>query len=192
MPSLRSSVADQFGGLSRQVWILFAGTVVSRLGYLVTPFLVFYLASRGISAEQTPYILGALGAGHLIGPMLGGLLADRLGRRPTMLIGLVGNATANGALFVAPGVVTLALAALALTMAGAMVGPAAYAVLADTVAPERRRSPSPRAGRSGRPAGRPRRSARTRARRRRRPRTAASSRARPGTRRARRRPRCRR
>ncbi|MEV0422836.1 MFS transporter [Streptosporangium canum] len=140
MPSLRSSVADQFGGLSRQVWILFAGTVVSRLGYLVTPFLVFYLASRGISAEQTPYILGALGAGHLIGPMLGGLLADRLGRRPTMLIGLVGNATANGALFVAPGVVTLALAALALTMAGAMVGPAAYAVLADTVAPERRRA----------------------------------------------------
>ncbi|MFI6323773.1 MFS transporter [Nonomuraea sp. NPDC050556] len=130
----------QFGGFPRAIWVLFTGTIVGRLGFVVTPFLVFYLASRGITAEQTPWVLGALGAGNLIGPMVGGVLADRLGRRSTMLIGLVGNALANGALFLAPGLTTLALAAMALSATGASVSPAIYAVLADTVQPERRRA----------------------------------------------------
>ncbi|MFF5211166.1 MFS transporter [Streptosporangium sp. NPDC000396] len=129
-----------FSGLPRTAWIIFAGTVVNRLGYVVTPFLVFYLGSRGIPTEQTPYVLGALGAGNLIGPMVGGLLADRVGRRPTMLAGLVGTALAQGMLFAAPNVVTLALAAVFLSAAGAMVGPAAGALLTDAVTAERRRA----------------------------------------------------
>jgi MFS family permease len=129
-----------FGGLSRTVWIIFAGTVVNRLGYVVTPFLVFYLGSRGIRTDQVPYVLGALGAGNLVGPMAGGLLADRAGRRPTMLIGLVGTALAQGLLFAAPNVAMLAVAAVLLSAAGSMVSPAAGALLTDTVAAERQRS----------------------------------------------------
>ena len=37
-----------FSGLPRTAWVIFAGTVVNRLGYLVAPFLVFYLGARGI------------------------------------------------------------------------------------------------------------------------------------------------
>ena len=129
-----------FGGLSRTVWIIFAGTVVNRLGYVVTPFLVFYLGSRGIRTEQVPYVLGALGAGNLVGPMAGGLLADRLGRRPTMLIGLLGTALAQGLLYAAPNVATLAAAAVLLSAAGTMVGPASGALLTDTVPADRRRA----------------------------------------------------
>ncbi|WFB11214.1 MFS transporter [Streptomyces sp. LX-29] len=129
-----------FSGLPRTAWIVFAGTVVNRLGYLVTPFLVFYLGSRGLSTAQIPYVLGALGAGNLIGPMVGGLLADRLGRRRTMLVGLVGTAAAHGLLFAAPNIALLAAAAVLLSAAGTMVGPAAGALLTDAVEPERRRS----------------------------------------------------
>jgi MFS family permease len=129
-----------FSGLPRAVWIIFAGTVVNRLGYVVTPFLVFYLGSRGVRTEQVTYVLGALGAGNLVGPMVGGLLADRTGRRPTMLIGLIGTAIAQGLLFAAPNVVTLALAAVLLSGAGSMVSPAAGALLTDTVTAERRRT----------------------------------------------------
>ncbi|GII77706.1 MFS transporter [Sphaerisporangium rufum] len=129
-----------FSGLPRAAWVIFAGTVVNRLGYVVTPFLVFYLASRGISTEQTPYVLGALGAGNLVGPVVGGLLADRVGRRPTMLAGLAGTAVAQGLLFVAPGVLTLALAAAFLSTAGSLVGPAAGALLTDAVPADRRRA----------------------------------------------------
>ncbi|MFE3790163.1 MFS transporter, partial [Streptomyces goshikiensis] len=129
-----------FRGLPPTVWTLFAGTIVNRLGHLVTPFLVFLLADRGVTGTETSYVLGALGAGNLLGPALGGVLADRIGRRPTMLIGLLGAAAAQGALFLAPGPWTMATAALLLSVASATVGPAAYALMADSVAPERRRS----------------------------------------------------
>ncbi|MFI0737768.1 MFS transporter [Streptomyces sp. NPDC021100] len=129
-----------FSGLPRAAWIVFTGTVVNRLGYLVTPFLVFFLGSRGIPTEQIPYVLGALGAGNLIGPALGGLLADRVGRRSTMIAGLVGTAAGQGLLFTAPDTVTLSLAAVLLSGAGSMVGPAASALLADQVTADRRRA----------------------------------------------------
>jgi MFS family permease len=129
-----------FSGLPRTAWIIFAGTVVNRLGYVVTPFLVFYLGSRGVTTAQVPYVLGALGAGNLIGPVLGGLLADRVGRRPTMLIGLIGTALAQGLLFAAPTVMTLALAAVLLSAAGSMVSPAAGALLTDAVPADWRRT----------------------------------------------------
>ncbi|MFE2929021.1 MFS transporter, partial [Streptomyces goshikiensis] len=128
-----------FRGLPPTVWTLFAGTIVNRLGHLVTPFLVFLLADRGVTGTETSYVLGALGAGNLLGPALGGVLADRIGRRPTMLIGLLGAAAAQGALFLAPGPWTMATAALLLSVASATVGPAAYALMADSVDPERRR-----------------------------------------------------
>ncbi len=127
-----------FRDLPSVVWTLFAGTVVNRLGYLISPFLVFFLADRGVTGAETTYVLGALGAGNLIGPALGGLLADRIGRRSTMLIGLLGAAVAQGALFAAPGVATMAAAALLLSTAGATVSPATYALLADSVDPARR------------------------------------------------------
>jgi MFS family permease len=129
----REAVLSTFRGLPRTVWIIFAGNVVNRLGYVVTPFLVFYLGSRGVGTAQVPYVLGALGAGNLIGPVLGGLLADRLGRRPAMVIGLTGTAVAQGLLFAAPNVVTLAFAAALLSGAGSAVSPAAEALVTDTV-----------------------------------------------------------
>ncbi|WP_051874434.1 MDR family MFS transporter [Streptomyces exfoliatus] len=134
-----SLIPSSFRDLPPVVWTIFAGTIVNRLGYLVTPFLVFFLASRGVTGADTSYVLGALGAGNLLGPAVGGVLADRLGRRPTMLIGLVGASAAQGALFLAPGVWTMAAAALLISAAGSAVSPAAFALLADAVDSERRR-----------------------------------------------------
>ncbi|MFI1974843.1 MFS transporter [Streptomyces wedmorensis] len=129
---------SSFRGLPPIVWTIFAGTIINRLGYLVTPFLVFFLASRGVTGADTSYVLGALGAGNLLGPAVGGILADRIGRRPTMLIGLIGAASAQGALFLAPGVWTMAAAALLISAAGSTVSPAAFALLADAVDSDRR------------------------------------------------------
>lgn len=129
-----------FSGLPRTAWVVFAGTVVNRLGYVVTPFLVFYLGSRGIATEEIPWVLGALGAGNLVGPAIGGLLADRVGRRFTMLVGLLGTATAQGLLFLAPSVATLALAAALLSTAGTVVSPAGSALMSDAIRPEQRRT----------------------------------------------------
>ena len=128
-----------FAGFPRPVWVIFAGTVVNRIGFLVGPFLVFFLGSRGVAASQTPYVLGALGAGNLVGPALGGWLADSRGRKATILAGLSGTAATQGLLFEAPNVLTMAVAAALLSATGTMVGPAAYATLTDTVEAGRRR-----------------------------------------------------
>lgn len=127
-----------FSGFPSAIWVIFAGTVVNRIGFLVGPFLVFFLGSRGIAASQTPYVLGALGAGNLVGPAVGGWLADRRGRKLTMLAGLLGTAAAQGALFAAPNAATMALAAIALSATATMVPPAASATLTDNVGPAKR------------------------------------------------------
>ncbi|MEV0838981.1 MFS transporter [Actinocatenispora sera] len=127
-----------FNGLPRAAWVLFAGTVVNRLGFVVGPFLVFFLGSRGIDTAQIPYVLTALGAGNLVGPAVGGILADRLGRRATVLAGLIGTAAAQACLFAAPNVALLALSAVLLSSTATMVAPAAAALLSDAVPAPRR------------------------------------------------------
>ncbi|WOX23421.1 MFS transporter [Streptomyces solicathayae] len=129
---------SSYRGLPRTVWTVFAGSVVHRIGFMVTPFLVFFLAERDVTGSEVGYVLGALGAGHLIGPAVGGLLADRFGRRPAMLSGLLGSSAAVGALYAAPGVWTMAAAALLVSATGMMVAPAAYALMSDAVDAERR------------------------------------------------------
>ena len=122
-----------FSGLPRTAWIIFAGTVVNRLGYVVTPFLVFYLGSRGVTTD----------AGAIRARGVGGGQPDRpAGRRPARRPGgstshdadrADRNGSRPGLLFAAPNVITLALAAVLLSAAGSMVSPAAGALLTDAV-----------------------------------------------------------
>ncbi|WP_415947272.1 MFS transporter [Streptomyces sp. KLOTTS4A1] len=129
-----------YKGLPRTAWIIFGGTIVNRIGFMVVPFLVYYLGSRDVSTSQITYVLGCLGIGSLVGPLLSGVLADSWGRRSTMVTGLVGTACAHGLLFAAPNLVTLALAAAVLSVCGTMVSPSANALLAESVDDERRRN----------------------------------------------------
>ncbi len=128
-----------YKGLPRTAWIIFSGTTVNRLGFMVVPFLVYYLGSRGVSTSDVTYVLGCLGVGTLVGPLLSGVLSDRWGRRSTMVTGLLGTAVSHGLLFAAPNLVTLALAAATLSVCGTMVSPSANALLAESVDAERRR-----------------------------------------------------
>jgi MFS family permease len=137
---VRRAAARHFGGLPGPFWVVFAGTVINRVGTMVVPFLVFYLGSRGVTASQTPYVLGALGAGGLAGPVAGGWLADRVGRRPAILAGMVATPVSQGLLFCAPGVATLALAAALVGAAGSLHAPGVAAVIVDSAGPARRQA----------------------------------------------------
>ncbi|MEU8028606.1 MFS transporter [Streptomyces sp. NPDC049099] len=67
-------------------WLLFAGTLLNRLGILVPAFLSLYLAAgAGLSAGTIGVLVGLWGAGSVAGSLAGGALADRIGPRAAVL-----------------------------------------------------------------------------------------------------------
>ena len=87
-PTLRASL----GALPRPVWILCFGTFLNKFGAFVVPFLTLYLTSRGYTITQAGLAVGAYGAGNLAASLLGGQLADRLGRRKTIVLSMFSGA----------------------------------------------------------------------------------------------------
>jgi MFS family permease len=70
-----------------------AGTFVNRIGYVVEPFLALYLAGpRHLTATTIGVVLACFGAGSFASQIIGGYLADRVGRRFTLVLGMVGTA----------------------------------------------------------------------------------------------------
>jgi MFS family permease len=81
------------GGLPRQYWFLWTGTLINRVGSFVVIFLAIYLTTeRHFSQSQAGLVIGLYGVGGAIGTTIGGVLADRWGRRPTMLTAQFGAA----------------------------------------------------------------------------------------------------
>jgi MFS family permease len=77
--------------LPRAAWILYVGTFINKFGNFLSVFLVLYLTAKGYSAAVAGLALGIVGAGNFIGNMLGGTLADRIGRRPAIAVSMFGS-----------------------------------------------------------------------------------------------------
>jgi MFS family permease len=75
--------------LSPVFWVLFWGTLVNRAASFVGVFLALHL-TRDLGAAQSTagWIVGCWGLGSWIASPIAGVLADRVGRRTTMLLGL--------------------------------------------------------------------------------------------------------
>jgi len=141
--ALPARAARRFaGGLPRAFWVLWAGTLINRLGVFVEPFLALYLSSgRHLSLAQVGGVLASYGAGSVFSQLIGGELADRVGRRATLTAGMLANAAALLALGYARGLGPLIAAAVAMGITVDMYRPAASALVADLVpAAERTRA----------------------------------------------------
>lgn len=122
------------GGLPRPFWYLWAGTVVNRLGQFVEPFLALYLVqARGVSVTTAGLVLTAFGLGGFISQPLGGWLADRVGRRSTLVGGFVGSAAALVLLGFARPLWAIAVAAFVYGVVVDIYRPAVSALVADLV-----------------------------------------------------------
>jgi MFS family permease len=121
-------------GLPRPFWVLFAGTLVNRIGGFVLVFLAIYLTEvRGLTPAEAGAIISAYGLGAIGGGPLGGALSDRIGRRPTLVTSLI----VGGASMLVLGLVTqttsITVAALATGLLYEMYRPVVSATVADVV-----------------------------------------------------------
>ncbi|MGC4748875.1 MDR family MFS transporter [Micromonospora sp. DT201] len=134
MRTMRSWFRDTTGGLPTTFWYLWSGTLINRLGSFVLVFLAIYLTQeRGFSASQAGLVIGLWGVGGAFGTTAGGTLADRWGRRPTLLTAHVGAAAMMLALGLARDLWAVALGALLLGMFAEAARPAFGAMMIDVV-----------------------------------------------------------
>jgi len=127
------------GGLPRPFWVLFAGTLVNRLGTMVEPFIGIYLTqARGMSLAAAGLVMTVFGVGSLLSQPFAGWLADHFGRRVT----LSGSMIATAVTFIALGYTTslqgITAAMLVLGLVVDAYRPASQALVADLVSPEDR------------------------------------------------------
>src|SRR5580693_4815460 len=75
-------------GLARTFWMLWVGMLLNRLGGTVYFMLGIYLTrERGLRPEVAGVVISFYAAGGLFAGPIGGMLADRMGRRSTLLLG---------------------------------------------------------------------------------------------------------
>ena len=124
--------------LPRPAWVLFFGTFLNKFGAFVIPFLTLYLTGHGYTLADAGMAIGAYGLGNLAASILGGWLADRVGRRKTIVLSMFSAGAAMLLLSMARTLPEI-IALTALTgLTGELYRPASSALLADLVPPEQR------------------------------------------------------
>ena len=132
------NLRENLRALPRPVWVLFAGTFINRFGTFVMPFMAIYLTRSGYSIAQAGAAVSAFGGGHVVASMVGGHLADRIGRRNTICVSMFAGAIAMVALSQARSYPVILLLTFLTGSMVEMYRPAATALIGDLVKPEQR------------------------------------------------------
>ena len=137
--ALRRAVRETVSGLPREFWWLWTSTLVNRLGAFVATYMALYLTlDRGYSASYAGLVASLHGLGGVVSSLGGGVMADRLGRRPTLLIAQGSTAGAVALLGFVRDPVAIAAVAFLVGMASSASRPAVQAMMADIVQPRDR------------------------------------------------------
>lgn len=120
-------------------WTVWLGTLVNRAGAFVAPILTYYLTDkRNLPLTTAGLIISLWGVGAVTASLVGGMLADRLGRRATMVLSLFGGATMMVILSQATSLVAIGIATMLTGFVGDLYRPAVSAFVADVVPAEHR------------------------------------------------------
>ncbi|MFC8519876.1 MDR family MFS transporter [Streptomyces sp. NPDC057257] len=137
--SLRRAARETVSGLPRAFWWLWTSTLVNRLGAFVATFMALYLTlDRGYSASYAGLVASLYGLGGVVSSIGAGVMTDRLGRRPTLVIAQSSTAASVALLGFVRDPVAIAAVAFLVGMASNASRPAVQAMMADIVRPEDR------------------------------------------------------
>ncbi|MFD3752449.1 MDR family MFS transporter [Streptomyces cyaneofuscatus] len=136
---LRTAARETVSGLPREFWWLWLSTLVNRLGGFVATFMALYLTlDRGYSASYAGLVAALHGLGGVISSLGAGVMTDRLGRRPTMLVAQLSMAVSVAVLGFMEHPGAIAAVAFFVGMASNASRPAVQAMMADIVPPKDR------------------------------------------------------
>lgn len=139
LEGIRRRIADVAAVAPRAYWYVWWGTLINRLGGFIIPLLTIYLTTvRKLSVSEAGGIVSLFGAGSVAAAMVGGYLADRAGRKITLLISLFGGAAAMAALAFARDLAAIAVLVAMVGFLGELYRPAVLALVADVVPPANR------------------------------------------------------
>ncbi|MCZ7459487.1 MDR family MFS transporter [Streptomyces sp. WMMC940] len=137
--ALRRAAKESVSGLPRAFWWLWTSTLVNRLGAFVATYTALYLTlERGYSASYAGIVAALHGLGGVVSSLGAGVMADRLGRRPTLLIAQTSTAASVALLGFMEHPVAIAAVAGLVGMTSNASRPAVQAMMADIVRPEDR------------------------------------------------------
>ncbi|GGV53752.1 MFS transporter [Streptomyces longisporoflavus] len=139
LAAMRRAARESVSGLPREFWWLWTSTLVNRLGAFVATFMALYLTlDRGYSATYAGLVAALHGLGGVVSSIGAGVMTDRLGRRPTLLVAQSSTALSVALLGFMKDPLAIAAVAFLVGMASNASRPAVQAMMADIVRPEDR------------------------------------------------------
>jgi MFS family permease len=140
---MRTNLRSRFSVYGRDLpptfWFLWFGTAINRLGGFAVPFLMLYFTGKlGITPATAALMVSVLGAGSFFSQLMGGELADRLGRRPVMMLSFFVSPIAMLALGIVREPILLVIAMFVLGFFMDLYRPAVSAAVVDLVPADKR------------------------------------------------------
>ncbi|MFB6723881.1 MFS transporter [Kribbella sp. NPDC056345] len=137
--SAAATLIAPWRGLPRTVWVLVAARAVNRIGAFSLSFLAIVLTVEfGASLSRTGLVVALFGFATIPSRLLGGFLADRIGRRRTIVLGLTGCAAAQLWIAASTTLWSAMVAAIVLGLAFEIYEPPSQATIADVTEPRDR------------------------------------------------------
>lgn len=118
--------------------MLLGGNLVNRFGAYFVTFIALYMIHRGFQPAEAGLALAANRLGALQGTMLGGWLADRLGRRKAIVLSMFGSAALTASVPSLGGLLPILAIAALIGCVGQVAPPAMRAMLIDVAPPMHR------------------------------------------------------
>ncbi|TGA87559.1 MFS transporter [Streptomyces palmae] len=120
--------------MPRSVWLLLVARMINRLGAFSLSFLTVLIStSHGADEATAGLVAAAFGIATIPSRLAGGRLADRLGRRRTIVLGMAGCALAQLGIAAADSLTAVVVFAVLLGLVFELYEPPSQAMIADAV-----------------------------------------------------------